>query len=234
MKTACLTAGSSESGWMVWTPEPGILKSIVSTPEFVSAFASSIAWRSDSCPVGRPPAVSRSLTVLTIKVESRARSSIRSSKSGHATERRVRARRRARPSPVVDISCCWARDRKRWNLIGVISSSNGNCFRGGMAFPCADRRRGSPRVVRSWSVPGSVGRLRSTAVLECARDHGRRGSGLIVVVFFLGCGRTRLALRGTRPSLGKTTSPRECYTPGKKSSGNRFGARPALWTIDRR
>src|SRR5262249_20477487 len=42
-------AGSAESGWMVWTPAPGMSKTMVSTPAWL--LASRMAWRSEPGPL---------------------------------------------------------------------------------------------------------------------------------------------------------------------------------------
>ena len=48
MITGCVIAGSPEERKIVWTPLPGMLNSMTSSPKF--AFASRIAWRSDPAP----------------------------------------------------------------------------------------------------------------------------------------------------------------------------------------
>src|SRR5688500_13823156 len=49
--TGLMIVGSAELGIMVWTPDPGILKVIVSV--MVVALASRIAWRKEPGPLSR-------------------------------------------------------------------------------------------------------------------------------------------------------------------------------------
>ena len=71
-----MIAGRGESGAIVWTPGPGISKSIVFVAP-VAALESRIAWRSEPGPL--------SPVLLTRKVDSSVRSSI--------TSRRGRSRK---------------------------------------------------------------------------------------------------------------------------------------------
>src|ERR1044071_313489 len=48
MVTVSVTTGSGERGLMVWTPAPGMLKVMLSTPAV--AFASRMAWRREPAP----------------------------------------------------------------------------------------------------------------------------------------------------------------------------------------
>ena len=90
-------AGNGVSGWMVWTPAPGMANAIESAP--AAALASRIAWRSEPSPL--------SPTVVTVNRAGTARSSKCSSRSlavnsqsmfGHDTHFRCVTRRRPRPT----------------------------------------------------------------------------------------------------------------------------------------
>src|SRR5690242_7044885 len=59
MMTGSVMAGSADSGAIVWTPVPGMLKAIVSSAPTL-AFASTIACRSDPAPL--------SFVVVTVKI----------------------------------------------------------------------------------------------------------------------------------------------------------------------
>src|SRR5262245_15297543 len=85
MVTVSVIAGSVDVGLIVWTPAPGIWKSIKSAPG--AALAPRIAWRREPAPL--------SSVLITVKVAGARRSSRTSNPSGlrHVARPARRARR---------------------------------------------------------------------------------------------------------------------------------------------
>ena len=103
--TGCVIAGSPEARWIVWTPEPGIAKTMRSSPKL--PFASRMACRSDPAP--------ESLVLVTVNVaadagSANARTAVKKSlrtrppREGRTPGRRTRPSGRASPGST-DNSC---------------------------------------------------------------------------------------------------------------------------------